>query len=284
VSEAPAAAQSVAAALADLRAEVAELDRLVADRTEAELAAATPFYGWRAQDVLAHLTFIDSLALLAATDPAACAAAVAAMGEGTRAPEKDHDQDARFGRLLAYELSQLGPADGHVRLARWREGFTRLAAALEGEDGALPLQWFGRPMKLATLISARQMEVWGYGQDVFDLYRARRAEGDRLRNVADFAVKTFRFAFANRGLPAAPAPYVALTAPSGAVWTWNDPAAAERITGPAVDFCLVCTQRRNLADTALAAQGETAATWMRIAQCIAGPPVDGPAPGVRSWA
>ena len=138
-------------------------------------------------------------------------------------------------------------------------------------------------MKLGTLISARQMETWGYGTDVFDLFRARRAEGDRLKNVADFAAKTFRFAFANRGLPAQAPPRLELTAPSGATWVWNADSANGAIAGPAVDFCLVCTQRRHVDDTALTTEGETARRWMEIAQCIAGAPVSGPAPGERVW-
>ena len=43
------------------------------------------------------------------------------------------------------------------------------------------------------------------------------------------------------------------------------------ITGSAEDFCLVVTQRRDVADTDLAATGE-AAVWLTFAQAFAGAP------------
>jgi uncharacterized protein (TIGR03084 family) len=77
-------------------------------------------------------------------------------------------------------------------------------------------------------------------------------------------------------------PCVCLTAPSGARWTWHEPAHGEAITGSATAFCQVVTQTRNVADTDLVVVGETANRWMAIAQCFAGPPVDPPAPGTRT--
>jgi hypothetical protein len=49
----------------------------------------------------------------------------------------------------------------------------------------------------------------------------------------------------------------------------------DRVTGPALDFCLVVTQRRHLADTALVVEGSLATEWMGIAQAFAGPPGEG---------
>ena len=67
---------------------------------------------------------------------------------------------------------------------------------------------------------------------------------------------------------------VELVAPSGACWTWGPDDAADRITGTALDFCLVVTQRRLLSDTALRCTGEAAAGWMQRAQAFAGGPTD----------
>jgi uncharacterized protein (TIGR03084 family) len=78
-------------------------------------------------------------------------------------------------------------------------------------------------------------------------------------------------------------PHITVTAPSGAVWEFNEPGDDERIEGTAVDFCRVVTQNRNVADTGLVVTGETATKWMSIAQCFAGGPVDPPAPGERAW-
>ena len=66
--------------------------------------------------------------------------------------------------------------------------------------------------------------------------------------------------------------HVELTGPHGEVWTFGGDDASDVVRGPAVDFCLVVTQRRHLDDTALDVQGAHAARWMAIAEAYAGPP------------
>jgi hypothetical protein len=50
------------------------------------------------------------------------------------------------------------------------------------------------------------------------------------------------------------------------------------VTGTAEDFCLLVTQRRNRADTALTATGAGAVTWLDVAQAFAGAPGSGRPP------
>jgi uncharacterized protein (TIGR03084 family) len=272
---------SVADACADLLAEVAALRGLVETHSGLAATEVTPFYGWRVRDTIGHMAFIDRLARLTLSDAAAFAVELGRFGQGVAAASGE----TPFHRIAAYEDSRLDLLSWPQLLAAWETGLAELRQAAARCDPDARVRWFGAPMRLETLLNARQMEVWGYGQDVFDLAQVRRAEADRLRNVAEFAVRTFGFSFANRGLEIpAERPFLALTAPSGTVWTWNDPAATSRVEGSAVDFCLVATQRRNVADTGLKVEGETARDWMRIAQCIAGAPVDGPAAGERVWA
>ena len=60
----------------------------------------------------------------------------------------------------------------------------------------------------------------------------------------------------NAGLEAPTAPvHVRLTSPSGEVWEHGDPAAEQRVSGPAWDFALLVTQRRHRDDLALEAVG-----------------------------
>ena len=51
--------------------------------------------------------------------------------------------------------------------------------------------------------------------------------------------------------------------------------AADRVSGPALDFCLLVTQRRHRADLALVPTGHAADDWLDIAQAFAGPPGGG---------
>jgi hypothetical protein len=60
---------------------------------------------------------------------------------------------------------------------------------------------------------------------------------------------------------------------------WGPEEAANRVTGPALDFCLLVTQRRHRDDTAVTATGATADQWLSIAQSFAGPPGPGRRPG-----
>jgi uncharacterized protein (TIGR03084 family) len=272
---------SIAQACEDLAAEAAALRAVVVG---ADPEAVTPFYGWRVRDAIEHMVTIDRLATLSLSDPAAFEAEKGRFAEGTRPPAPDTPREESFARIKAYETSRLAFLSWSQLLAAWDAGQADLRAAAAGVAQDAKVAWFAAPMRAQTLVNARQMEVWGYGQDVFDLLRVRRAEGERVRNVVEFGIRTLGFSFANRGLPTPdPRPHVVLTSPGGATWTWNDPASPSRVDGPAADFCLVATQRRNVADTALQVTGEAAQTWMRIAQCIAGPPLDGPAPGVRAW-
>jgi uncharacterized protein (TIGR03084 family) len=66
---------------------------------------------------------------------------------------------------------------------------------------------------------------------------------------------------------------VTLAGPDGEVWAFGDRGAeGDAITGDAVEFCLVATQRRHHDDTSLVADGAAAREWLSLAQAFAGPP------------
>ncbi|MCK9542730.1 MAG: maleylpyruvate isomerase family mycothiol-dependent enzyme [Novosphingobium sp.] len=268
-------ATTIASLCADLREEAAALRALV---TDGPLTPDTPvpFMGWTARDSIEHMVLIDRLATLALADPFRAVEERAAFVRGTSSSAQPQ---ARFRAIADYETLRLGVLGWHQLLAAWDRGLDELCAAAlaTGEDSRV--EWFGGLMRAASLVSARHMEVWAYGQDVFDAAKVARPDGARLRNVVEFGLKTFGFSFANRGEAVPPAkPFITLTAPGGETWEWNDPASPERITGIARDFCLVVTQRRHVDDTGLLVKGPMARRWMEIAQCIAGPAMDGPRP------
>jgi uncharacterized protein (TIGR03084 family) len=146
------------------------------------------------------------------------------------------------------------------------------------DDGGR-LLWYGPPMSVRSFVTARLMETFAHGQDVADALGATRAVGDRLRHVCHLGVATYGWSFRVRGQePPAPdgSVRVELSLPSGAPWTAGPEGAADVVRGPAVDFCLVVTQRRNVAATSLDVRGDVAEAWMRTAQCFAGGPTVGP--------
>lgn len=253
----------------DLRAEGADLYAFLQTLTDADWTRPTPFKGWTPEQVVAHLHGTDTAAVSALQDP-----------EGWRARRAERRAAGAGGTAAA---AQARPR-GRALLERWREYFGQMCDLLAASDPARRVPWVGPDMSARMMATARQMETWAHGQDVYDLLRVVRVNTDRIRNIAVIGVRTFAFTFDNRGEPVpGSVPYVRLAAPSGATWEWNDAAAADRVEGSAVEFCHVVTQGRNIADTRLHVVGEAATRWMAVAQCFAGPPKQPPAPGERAW-
>ncbi len=225
----------------------------------------TPFKTWTPHQVVAHLHMFDRMSLLALEEPA--------------------DYLAAAEELMPQVQKQTDEADGAALLMLWYDGVLKMCEGLGAADPKRRLKWFGPDMGVRMFTTARQMETWAHGQDIYDLMRAPRTHTDRIKNIAHLGVKTYGWTFMNRGVEIpGPEPYVCLTAPSGATWEWNAPGAENRVEGEAVEFCRVVSQGRNIADTQLQVHGAAATQWMAIAQCFAGPPADPPQPGERAWA
>ncbi|WP_217236897.1 TIGR03084 family metal-binding protein [Streptomyces sp. AC555_RSS877] len=251
---------------ADLRAESEELDRLVAELSPEQWDLATPAPRWTIAHQIAHLAWTDRSALLAVTDEDAFRGLVE---KALAAPGSFVDEGAEEGARLA-------PAD---LLSRWREGRTALDAALRSAPPGARFPWYGPPMSAASMATGRLMETWAHGQDVADALQATRTPTDRLRHVVRIGVRTRDFAFGAHGLtPPAGEFRVELTGPGGDMWSYGPEEAAQRVTGPALDFCLLVTQRAHRADLALRADGPDADRWLDVAQAFAGPPGTGRAP------
>jgi uncharacterized protein (TIGR03084 family) len=257
---------------ADLLAEYEELTALCATLTPQQWRQTTLFYGWTPWDEIAHLCFFDETGLLAVTD-------AAAFAENTDALNR---QLASGQEISAIARARFGHLDGAQLLQCWRGRFMPLVQALSAMEPKARLPWYGPMMSARSFATARMMETWAHGQDVFDCVPQRRVPSDRLKHIAHIGVTTFGWTFINRKLPVPDTvPHIALQAPGGETWSWNAPSETEYVRGSAEDFCLVVTQRRHVHDTGLEVAGVGATQWMSFAQCFAGPPVDGPAPGLR---
>ena len=135
-------------------------------------------------------------------------------------------------------------------------------------------------MSAMSFVTARLMEVWAHGQDVRDALGVAPAVSARLRHVAHIGVGARAFSYAVNGLDLPPEPIdVALVAPDGSIWSWGPGDAADSVSGPALDFCLLVTQRRHRDDVDLTVVGPRAEEWISIAQAFAGAPGPGRAPG-----
>ncbi|WP_370966903.1 maleylpyruvate isomerase family mycothiol-dependent enzyme [Amycolatopsis sp. cg9] len=231
-------------ALPDLVAEGDELDALVS--AAPDWSRPTPAAGWTIAHQIAHLAAADANVLTAIRTP------------GAFDPEpKDADADAAAGAA--------GPRS--ALLDRWRTGRAELAAALRDVplDHAFP--WFGSQATAVLMVPLRLMETWAHGQDVFDALGVAHRPTGRLRHVAALGVAGLGLSFyaAQSPMPAEEV-RVELTGPGGELWTWGPEAAAQRVRGSALDFCLRVTHRRSRAETGLTAVGGDADKWLDIAR------------------
>lgn len=246
--------------LDDLRRESEELDQLVEGLSEKRWALPTPADGWTIAHQIAHLAWTDRAALTAVTDGDAFGRLVE---EALAAPDSFVDDGAAEGAALP--VGEL--------LSRWRAGRDALLEALAGAPRGTRFPWYGPPMSATSMATARLMETWAHGQDVADALGVVRVPTDRLRHVAHIGVRARDFSFGVRGLSApGPSFRVELVLPSGALWVSGPDDAEQRVTGPALDFCLLVTQRAHRDDLALRAEGADAERWLGIAQAFAGPP------------
>ena len=252
--------------LADLAAEGDALDAVVAELPSEAWATPTPAEGWTVAHQIGHLAWTDDVAVIAATDPDAFGKV---MEQALADPEGLVDAGA-------VEMATLDPRE---LLARWREGRARLVPALAAVTAGSKLPWFGPPMSATSMATARLMETWAHGQDVVDALGVDRPATARLRNVAHIGVRARGFAYMINDLALPDSePRVELTGPDGELWTWGPEDADQRVSGPALDFCLLVTRRRHRDDLAVAAVGGDADQWLDIAQAFAGPPGQGRAP------
>jgi uncharacterized protein (TIGR03084 family) len=247
----------------DLHAESDALDTLVAALPAARWSLATPASGWTIAHQIAHLFWTDRVALMSITDEAAFEELLV----GAQATIDTFVDDA------AAELAGMPPDE---LLADWRRTREELHAALRAVPDGRKLLWFGPPMSAASMATARLMETWAHGLDVADALGVAVTPTDRLKSIAHLGVRTRDFAFTVHGLTPPAEPFrVELQAPGGGLWAWGPSDAAQRVSGSALDFCYLVTQRRPRAELDLVATGPQAETWLGIAQAFAGPPGSG---------
>lgn len=253
----------------DLDAEQRELAAVLAGRSEGEWASATPAEGWTVRDQIAHLAFFDEKAVLAHRDPGQFATELAALVESgdIEGLEKQHVVRGR-------QLSGAGV------LLWWNEARRELIETYRDLDPSTRVLWYGPPMSARSKITARIMETWAHGQDVRDALGVTEIPTGRLRHVCHIGVRALPWSFQvnERPIPGEPV-HVALASSDGSVWRWGDDDATQRVSGSAVDFALLVTQRRHRDDLALVAEGHVADEWLDIAQAFAGPPGSGRRPG-----
>lgn len=255
----------------DFRDESEALYRLMVPLAEPAYSAPTQFKGWTLDDVLRHLHVWNRAAATALTNETAFLEYMARV------------QASRTGQgMRAFEREECQGLGGRKLLEQWRTGYLQVAEQFASADPKRRVKWAGPDMSVRSSITARLMETWAHGQEVYDHLGVIRQDTDAIQNIVVLGINTYGWTFAVRKQAAPePIPHVRLTAPSGALWAYHEVNTNNFIAGSATEFCQVVTQVRNIADTKLQVVGGPAQQWMAQAQCFAGGAETPPAPGSR---
>ncbi|MEO6123614.1 MAG: TIGR03084 family metal-binding protein [Ilumatobacteraceae bacterium] len=253
----------------DLVAESAVLESVLELLGQAGWQTPTPADGWSIQDQISHLAYFDHAVTTAVTDPDRFRVELA---ETRKLPGNSIDAIVTAGRSHS----------GGQILEQFRAARSTMIEAFEHADLSVRVPWYGPAMSVASALTARIMETWAHGQDVFDALDVAHPPTVALRQVAHIGVRALPNSFTSHGRPV-PLDEVRLelTGPDGDQWIWGpEPDRTDNlITGPSLDFCLIVTQRRHVDDTDIVMSGPVATEWMSIAQAFAGPAGSGRRPG-----
>lgn len=258
--------------LADLDDETTNLGKLLSGLgEEVQWERATPAHGWAVRDQISHLAYFDDVVCLALTDrPAFERLAKSLRAKGPNFPD-----------LIAVQERWRPASNLHNWFTTSR---ARLLSILAVDDPRRRIPWFGPPMSVASAATARLMETWAHGQDVYDTFRVAHPHSLGLKSIAHLGVTTLGWAFRLNDLPVPREPIrIELSPPDlDESWNWGPADAVNRVSGPALDFVLTVTQRRHWTDTALVVAGQAATQWMSIAQAYAGERGSGRNPGATA--
>ncbi len=243
--------ETIAELVADLAAEqeslVAVLESLEAD----DWFRPTPAWSWDVRDTVSHLADTDELAIDTCLDGPRSLGALAAQCASSE------------------DLTLLGVLRGRrLRGAEVLDWWTRTQAAerdvLAGLEPTMRVPW-GLGMRPPSFVTARMMETWAHGLDIYDAIGCEPVDTDRLRHVAWIGIRALPYAYSVAGVEGVPGPIrLELTLPSGAPWVFGPEDAADRITGTASEFCRVFVQRHPARETSLASVGDGAALALRV--------------------
>ena len=253
----------------NFRSESKALYGLLNQIEEARFSEPTLFKDWTTNCVLRHLHYWNFMAELQLTDE----------------PKLKNQLRSLYhhkGSLREFEAAALENMSGSLLLETWIAHADLVSNLFGQADPKARLKWAGPDMSARSSITARLMETWAHGQEIYDHFGKVRTNQDYIQDIVVLGINTFSWTYKVRKEPVPETmPYLELTAPSGDVWKFGEAGPAGSITGLAEEFCQVVTQTRNILDTSLIVRGNIAKDWMSKAQCFAGRPTPPPPAGSR---
>ena len=181
----------------------------------------TPARLWDVRDTISHLADVDEMAIDTIADGPHALNAIAARAASD--DDVTYQGVMRGRRLAGADVLAWWERTSAARAGRARRSWIRTRGSA-GASGCAP----------ATLVTARMMETWAHGLDVYAARHTEPVDTDRLAHVAWLSTRALPYAYTVARREPPPEPLrVELTLPSGAPWTFGPEDAPARITGPA---------------------------------------------------
>lgn len=242
----------------DLKAEQDRIEDILAGLDETAWSAASGAAGWSVADVVLHLAQTEE-AVVASTAGRDLFAVLPASVAGATSVDEVMDRWVEAER-----------ADPGTIFERWRKARRDAVSALRAADPAVGLAWAAAPLKPKAFATTRLAEHWAHALDIVGPLGIDFPDTNRLRHIAWLGHRSLPYAFQLAGQEPHDV-YCELVAPDGAGnWTFGDPSAESRISGPAGAFCRVGARRLAPEDSGLEASGPHGAGALRVLRNYAG--------------
>ena len=149
----------------------------------------------------------------------------------------------------------------------WRGARAKVIEELSKSQQNTRVPWFKADMSARTFATARLMETWAHGLDIYESLGEECEDTIRLRHIAWLAWKSLPYAFEYAGEEYTQPVRIEVLGPQWSKWIFGPQDTDQVIKGQAGEWCRVAVQRMDAAKAdSLKAQGKVAETALRVAR------------------
>ncbi len=239
--------------LSDLVAEQQSLDQFLQRVAIRDWERPTPAAGWSIRDTVSHLATFEEYAYNAL-----------AQGGSRQSEAAQYPNDEAF--------TQAGVLPGRAMRAQdviewWRGARAKVIEELSRSQPTMRVPWFKSDMSARTFATARLMETWAHGLDIYSSLGEECEDTIRLRHIAWLAWKSLPYAFEYAGEEYSQPVRIEVLGPQWSKWVFGPADTDQVIKGQAGEWCRVAVQRMDAGKAkSLKAQGEVAEMALRVAR------------------
>ena len=174
----------------DFKEESISLYEILQDQKDEVFRSKTQFKDWTINDVLYHLHVFNNAAYLSLTDEDRFSEFMKDFYNAVKSGVTAREYEKKLSKNLS----------GKELISLWKDQFSKVAEAFSMADPKKRVKWAGPDMSVRSSISARHMETWSHGQEIFDQLGIDRINTDRIKNIVIIGINTFSWTFINRSL------------------------------------------------------------------------------------